>query len=77
LLCFLAYRKGLLVLQAEFVRTPPLQTWTAWTIDVLVKKPIVWVFNKVKDSVIKTKEIAEDTAYVHVAACMVGSISES
>jgi hypothetical protein len=42
-----------------------------------VKKPIVWMLNKVKDSVIRTKEIAEDTAYVHIAACLVGGISES
>jgi hypothetical protein len=77
MLCSFSYRRGLLVVQAEFVHIPPQQTWTAWTIDLLVKKPVVWIFNKVKDSVIKTKEIAEDTVYVHVAACLVGGISES
>jgi len=35
-----------------------------------VNKPVVWMLNKVKDSVFETKEVAEDTAYVHVAACM-------
>jgi len=42
-----------------------------------VKKPVVWMLNKVKDSVFETKEVAEDRAYVHVAACMVSGISES
>lgn len=42
-----------------------------------MKKPVVWLLNKVKDSVFKTEAVAEDTAYVHVAVCMVGGMSES
>lgn len=77
MLCSVSYRRGLLVVQAEFTHIPPQQTWTGWTIDLLVKKPVVWLLNKVKDSVSKTEVVAEDTPYVHVAACMVGGISES
>jgi len=70
-------RNGLLVVQEEFVHIPPQQTWTAWTINLLIKKPVVWTFNKVKGSVLNTKEAAEDTTYVHIAACKVSAISES
>jgi hypothetical protein len=39
-----------------------------------VKKPVGWMLNKVKDSVFIFFFSAEDTAYVHVAACMVSGI---
>jgi len=77
MLCSLSYRRGLLVVHAELVHFPPQQTWTGWTVDLLLKKPVVWTLNKVKDSVFKTKEVAEDTAYVHVASCMVSGVSVS
>lgn len=62
------------MVHAEFVHFPLQQTWAGWTIDLLVKKPAGWILNKVKDSVFKTQEAADDTGYVHVAACMVSGI---
>ncbi|KAJ9579748.1 hypothetical protein L9F63_004585, partial [Diploptera punctata] len=62
------YRNGDLVTKSNFTYISSPQTWTGWTVDLLVKKPAVWAFNKVKDSVIKTS-ISEDIPFVHVAAC--------
>jgi hypothetical protein len=60
----------------EFVRIPPQQTWMAWSIDLLIKKPIAWTFKKFKDSVLNnTKAVSEDTLYVHIGACKVGGMS--
>jgi hypothetical protein len=62
----------------EFFHIPPQQTWMAWTIDLLVKKPVAWTFNKVKDSVLNnTRAVSEDMPYVHIGACKVGGISKS
>jgi hypothetical protein len=69
------YRNGLLVFQAEFVHIPLQQTWLAWAIGMLIKKPVNWTFNKVKNSVLGTKEAAEDIPYVHIGACKVGGMS--
>jgi hypothetical protein len=69
---FVIYRNRLLVFQGEFVNVPPQQTWLTWAVDLLIKKPVVWTFNKVKNSVLGTKEVAEDIPYVHIAACKVG-----
>lgn len=63
------HRNKLLAFQGEFVSVPPQQTWLAWAIDLLIKKPVTWTFNKVKNSVLGTKEAAEDVPYVHIAAC--------
>jgi hypothetical protein len=71
------YRDGLLV-QEKFFHTSPQQTWVAWIIDLVIKKPVSWTFNKVKDSVLNnTRVVSEDVPYVHIGACKVGGISES
>jgi hypothetical protein len=69
------YRNRLLVFHGEFVSVPPQQTWLAWAVDLLIKKPVIWTFNKLKNSVLGTKEAAEDVPYVHIAACKVGVMS--
>ena len=56
---------------SQFTYISPNQTWTGWTVDLLVKKPAVWAFTKVKDSIIKTSPITEDTVLIHIAACKV------
>lgn len=76
--CFVVYRNGLLVVKEEFFRIPPQQTWTAWTIDLLIKKPVSWTFNKVSNFVFNSmKMVSEDILYVHIGACKVGGMSES
>jgi hypothetical protein len=48
----------------------------AWIIDLVIKKPVSWTFNKVKDSVLNnTRVVSEDVPYVHIGACKVGGIS--
>lgn len=64
------YRNRLLVFHGEFVSVPPQQTWLAWVSD-LIKKPVIWTFSKLKNSVLGTSEVAEDVPYVHIAACKV------
>jgi hypothetical protein len=68
-------RNRLLVSQGEFFNIPPQQTWLAWAADLFFKKPVVWTFNKVKTSVLGTKEATEDIPYVHIAACKVSGKS--
>ncbi|XP_021935983.1 charged multivesicular body protein 7 isoform X3 [Zootermopsis nevadensis] len=64
------HRNGLLVVKEEFFRIPPQQTWTAWTIDLLIKKPVSWTFNKVSNFVFNSmKMVSEDILYVHIGAC--------
>lgn len=63
------YRNGDLVTKSNFIYASPNKTWTSWTVDLLVKKPAVWAFTKVKDSIIKASTLPEDTVLVHVSAC--------
>ncbi|XP_069698491.1 charged multivesicular body protein 7 [Periplaneta americana] len=65
---FNMHKDGDLVLHSDFVQIPQ-QSWTAWTVDLLVKKPVVWTYNKVKETVLKTEEAADNTVYIHAGAC--------
>lgn len=38
-------------------------TWSGWAIDILVKRPLSWSFNKVKDKIISP---SSDQTFVHV-----------
>ncbi|XP_067008360.2 charged multivesicular body protein 7 [Anabrus simplex] len=59
-------RNGELRLKSEFMQIPQ-QTWSGWALDVLVKKPVVWSFQRAKDLVVATKG-EEETVYIHVGA---------
>ncbi|GLV43940.1 uncharacterized protein CBL_12764 [Carabus blaptoides fortunei] len=43
---------------------PPQQTWSGWAVNLVVKKPVVWSFNKLKNTFFTS--VANDTKYVHV-----------
>lgn len=43
---------------------PPQQTWSGWAVNLVVKKPVVWSFNKLKNTFFTS--VADDTKFVHV-----------
>ena len=43
----------------------PCESWTAWSIDIFIKKPLVWSFSKVK-SYVGNNEINRETKYIHL-----------
>ncbi|KAJ8686286.1 hypothetical protein QAD02_022080 [Eretmocerus hayati] len=59
------YRNGEVIAESDFLKEPS-NTWTGWTVDVLVKKPLSWSFSKLK-SYISEPVLENDTKYVHLA----------
>lgn len=53
------------MLESDFMKEPS-KTWTGWTVDIFVKKPISWSFSKVKSYI---SEPVTDTnqTYIHLA----------
>lgn len=49
----------------DFVNIPA-ETWSLWAADIIIKKPIIWSWNKLKSTVISTNNV--DLNYVHTAA---------
>ncbi|XP_033320832.2 charged multivesicular body protein 7 [Megalopta genalis] len=43
----------------------PCVSWTAWSIDIFVKRPLAWSFSKVKSYVV-SNEINKETIYIHL-----------
>ncbi|XP_014236757.1 charged multivesicular body protein 7 [Trichogramma pretiosum] len=58
------YNNGEVVPESEFLREPS-KTWTGWTVDLFVKKPISWSFSKLK-SYVAEPTIELDTKYIHL-----------
>lgn len=50
----------------------PSETWTAWATDTLIKRPIIWSFKKLKESLISTEK---DQVYVHLPSIHKHSIN--
>lgn len=53
-------------LQDLLNRDPSLQSWSSWTVNLLLKTPVVWSFNKVKDSIVGKSGLNEDEEFVYV-----------
>ncbi|PSN54778.1 hypothetical protein C0J52_01998 [Blattella germanica] len=66
-------KNGDLVAKSNYINDLSQQTWTAWTVDMLVKRPASWAFTKIKDTINKTPLLTSDTALVYVAACKIVS----
>lgn len=58
-------RNNEVVQETDFFKEP-CETWTAWSIDMFVKKPISWSFFKVKNYVIGQKTNSTEVRYVHM-----------
>ncbi|XP_063231773.1 charged multivesicular body protein 7 isoform X2 [Bacillus rossius redtenbacheri] len=60
-------KNGTLVLHSDFVKFVPRETWTAWVVDMVVKRPAVWTFSKVLEALVSSS-IEDETEYVHLPA---------
>lgn len=47
----------------DFVNIPP-ESWTLWAADLMIKRPIIWSLNKLKNTVIRPTAV--DLNYVHI-----------
>lgn len=59
------FRNNEIIQETDFFKEP-CETWTAWSIDIFVKKPISWSFSKVKSYVIGQKTNNTDVKYIHL-----------
>ncbi|XP_078049684.1 charged multivesicular body protein 7 [Augochlora pura] len=57
-------RNNEIIPEVDFLKEP-CDTWTAWSIDIFIKRPLAWSFSKVKSYVI-SNEINKDTIYIHL-----------
>lgn len=58
-------RNNEIIEETDFFKEP-CETWTAWSIDVLVKKPISWSFSKVKNYVVSQNTNKTEVRYIHL-----------
>lgn len=58
------FRNNEIIPETEFLKEP-CDSWMAWSIDIFVKRPLVWSFSKVKSYVVNN-EINKDTRYIHL-----------
>ncbi|XP_024873759.1 charged multivesicular body protein 7 [Temnothorax curvispinosus] len=58
-------RNNEIIQETDFFKEP-CETWTAWSIDIFVKKPITWSFSKVKTYVVGQKTNNTEVRYVHL-----------
>lgn len=57
-------RNNEIITETEFLKEP-CDSWTSWSIDIFIKKPLVWSFSKVKSYVV-SNEVNKETRYVHL-----------
>lgn len=58
-------RNNEIIEEPEFFKEP-CETWTAWSIDLFVKKPISWSFFKVKNYVVGQNANKTEVRYIHL-----------
>ncbi|CAK9810549.1 Charged multivesicular body protein 7 [Anthophora quadrimaculata] len=58
------FRNNEIIPETEFLKEP-CESWTAWSIDIFVKRPLTWSYSKVKSYVVNN-EINKDTRYIHL-----------
>ncbi|XP_058797791.1 charged multivesicular body protein 7 [Phymastichus coffea] len=59
------YKNGEVILESDFLKESS-STWTGWTIDIFVKKPVSWSFSKLK-SYISEPIFDTNARYIHIA----------
>lgn len=60
-------RNGMIKLMSDFIRVPQQQTWTSWIVSSFVTSPLIWSFNKLKESLTSPAENITEADYVHLA----------
>lgn len=58
-------RNNEIIQETDFFKDP-CETWTAWSVNVLVKKPISWSLSKVKNYVVGQNTNDLEVKYVHL-----------
>ncbi|XP_031787382.1 charged multivesicular body protein 7 [Nasonia vitripennis] len=58
------YKNGEVIPESDFMKEPS-STWTGWTIDLFVKKPVSWSFSKLK-SYVSEPVIDNNMKYIHL-----------
>lgn len=59
-------RNGMVKLLSDFMCTPQQHTWASWALSSFVKSPLIWSFNKLKESLISSSENTVEAEYVHL-----------
>ncbi|XP_076249031.1 charged multivesicular body protein 7 [Calliopsis andreniformis] len=57
-------RNNEIIPESEFLKEP-CNSWTSWSIDIFVKRPLVWSFSKVVSYVVNN-EINKEARYIHL-----------
>lgn len=58
-------RNNEIIQETDFFKEP-CETWTAWSIDIFVKRPISWSFSKMKNYIIGEKTNNIEVRYIHL-----------
>lgn len=58
-------RNNEIIQETDFFKEP-CETWTAWSIDLFVKKPISWSFSKMKNYIVGQDKNNTEVRYVHL-----------
>lgn len=58
-------RNNEIIQEFDFFKEP-CETWTAWSIDIFIKKPIGWSFSKVKNYIVGQNVINTEVRYIHL-----------
>lgn len=61
----LFYRNNEIIQETDFFKDP-CETWTAWSVNVFVKKPISWSFSKIRNYVAGQNTNGLEVRYVHL-----------
>lgn len=67
IICLLQYsRRNEIIQEIDFLQEP-CETWTAWSFDTFLRRPISWSFCKIRNHMMGQKPIDTETRYIHVA----------
>ncbi|KAL6446363.1 hypothetical protein ACFW04_001149 [Cataglyphis niger] len=58
-------RNNEIIQETDFFQKP-CETWTAWSIDIFIKKPISWSFSKVKNYLVGQNINDTEVRYIHL-----------
>ncbi|EFN71200.1 Charged multivesicular body protein 7 [Camponotus floridanus] len=58
-------RNNEIIKETDFFQEP-CETWTAWSIDIFIKKPISWSFSKVKNYIVGQNVNNLEVRYIHL-----------
>ena len=59
---------GDLSTQTDFLEPPPSESWAIWSLDIFVRKPLTWTFNKMKDTLFGSPPNAQSNCiFIYIA----------